>query len=338
MYFRLPITQGMTGSRKYILLAATILMIGSCKSKKKPSLSGQDPVEVGDFIEFFQPVKLSYTITDSIFKKKDRDSLLIAYEVFTQFVPDSILTPVFGKQAKVKVYPAGKVPVKDQGNYLFVKTVAGDKKAAYILYFNAKEQFIAGMPLLRSDKQNLTTQSMTLDRSYTITRISQRKNKDGSMSEGKDVYALNEAANNFMLIMTDALDDKLTELINPIDTFPRKHKFSGDYTTGKLNLVSIRDGRKTDRISFFIHFDKNNNLCTGEFKGEALIRSSTMAEYREGGDPCVLRFNFTSTSVTVKEIEGCGSRRGLRCTFNATYPKKKEPKPKATKKTTGKSK
>ncbi len=47
-----------------------------------------------------------------------------------------------------------------------------------------------------------------------------------------------------MLIMTDALDDKVTELTNPIDTFSRKQKYTADYGRGKMNLVSIRDGRK----------------------------------------------------------------------------------------------
>ena len=38
-----------------------------------------------------------------------------------------------------------------------------------------------------------------------------------------------QIARNFMLIMTDAMDDNVTELINPIDTFPRKHKLQADY-------------------------------------------------------------------------------------------------------------
>ena len=58
-----------------------------------------------------------------------------------------------------------------------------------------------------------------------------------------------------------------------------------------------------------------------------------LAEYRQGGDPCILQFRFSSTSVTVKELEACGSRRGLRCTFDGTYPRKKA---KSTKKSKGK--
>lgn len=99
-----------------------------------------------------------------------------------------------------------------------------------------------------------------------------------------------------MLIMTDALEDKVTELINPIDSFARKQKFTADYGSGKMNLVSIRDGRKKGMITFFIHFEKDNGNCTGELKGEAKMISNTMAEYKEAGQPCSIQFNFTSST------------------------------------------
>lgn len=303
-----------------------IALIAGCKQKKKPSLSGDEPVEVSDFIDFFQPLPLPVQFNDSILNKKEKDSLLIGYKVFTQFVPDSIINKTFGKGTKLKIYPLGKAAIPKAETYLFSKVIAGDKKAIFVLSFDNKQQFIAGMPVLRLDQQSSTLQSVTMDKRYTITKTVMRKNADGSMGEGKDVYVLNAAAKNFMLIMTDALDDKVTELINPIDTLPRKNKYSADYGTGKMNLVSVRDGRKTDRVTFFIHFEKNNGECTGELKGEAFLKSSAMAEYREDGDPCVLKFNFTSSSVTLTE-ESCGSRRGLKCSFDGSFPRKKYAKP-----------
>ena len=260
--------------------------------------------------------------------KKEKDSLLISYKVFTQFVPDSVIIKIFGKGVKPKIYALGKAEEPKAETYLFVKTVTSDKKAVLLLAFDKKQQFIAAMTALRPDANAATLQSVTMDRKYTITKTVLRKNANGSMSEGKDVYVLNAETKNFMLIMTDALEDKPTELINPIDTLPRKNKFSADYGSGKMNLVSIRDGRKNDRISFFIHFEKNNGNCTGELKGEALFRSSNTAEYREDGDPCILKFIFSSGSVALKEEEGCGSRRGLQCLFDGSFTRKREVKPK----------
>ena len=318
----------MFGIKKLALSLFALALLASCKHKKKPSLSGDEPVEVSDFIEFFQPVKLSYQLADSILPKKEKDSLLISYKIFIQFVPDTILNKVFGKGVKPKIYAMGRVEEPKAETYLFVKTVSKDKKAVFILAFDKKQKYITSIMALRPDASAATMQSVSMDRKYTITKTMLRKNADGTLSEGKDVYVLNAEGKNFMLIMTDALEDKPTELINPIDTLPRKNKFAADYGSGKMNLVSIRDGRKNDRISFFVHFEKNNAECIGELKGEAIFHSPNMAEYREAGDPCILKFIFSSGSVTLKEEGACGSRRGLQCVFDGSFPRKKEIKPK----------
>ena len=238
--------------KKYLPLLFVFACVIGCKHKK-PSLSGDEPVEISDFIEFFPAQKLPYIIADSTILKKEKDSLLISYKIFTQFVPDTLLIKAFGKNTNPKIYPLGQID-SEEGTYLFVKTLSGNNKAAYVICFDKKQQFIAGMRVLKPDQSASTLQSASIDRKYSITKTVMRKNADGSTSEGKDVYVLNADAKNFMLIMTDALEDKLTELINPIDTFPRKNKLSADYAKDKMNLVSIRDGKKNDRLLFFIHF------------------------------------------------------------------------------------
>ena len=119
--------------KKFLFCFIVLVFIAGCKQKKKPSLSGEEPVEVSDFIEFFQPVKLSYQFSDTILQRKEKDSLLISYKVFTQFVPDSVLSKVYGKGVKPKIYALGKAEVPKAETYLFVKTVTNDKKAVFIL-------------------------------------------------------------------------------------------------------------------------------------------------------------------------------------------------------------
>ncbi len=295
-------------------------------------MTGEDKVGVDDFIEFFQPLKLPFYYADSMMARKEKDTFLINHKVFTQFVPDSLLGVIYGKNVKPKIYALGKAEVPQAETYLFIKTVTADKKVIFILAFDRSEKYAAALASLRPDQSRATFQSMTMDKKYSITKTLQRKNADGSTSEGKDVYAFDRGANNFMLVMTDALEDKATELINPIDTLPRKNKWSADYSSGKMNLVSVRDGRRSDRISFFIHFEKNNGGCTGELKGEAIIRSSNTAEFRVAGDPCVLSFIFSSSSVRLKEAEGCGNHRGMQCLFDGSFAKEKEVKPQKNKK------
>jgi len=309
------------------MLAIALMVLPACKQKNKPSLSGEEPVEVSDFIDFFPAKNLPYTFGDTTINKKEKDSLLISQKVFSQFVPDSLMNKTFGKGAKLKVYPMGKIKGSDDQNYLFAKVIGGEKRSAFVFAFNKKDQLTDGIQLLYYGQYPNAQQTVGIDKSYSIIKTITRRNADGTFSDGKDVYGLDKESGKFMLIMTDPLDDKITDVTNPIEDFPKKNKYAADYGAGKLNLVAIRDGRKPDRVSFFIHFDKNDGACSGELKGEAIFTAASVAEYREGGDPCILRFTFSSSAVAVKEVEGCGAHRGLRCSFDGSFVRKKEPKP-----------
>ena len=311
------------------IIALFLLFLVSCSNKKKPSLTGDEPVEITDFINSFERATLPYEIADSILKRREQDSLLVGNKIFAQFVPDSILVKAFGKNAKPKIYLMKRVEVEKQETYLFVKTVSAEKRIVFILCFDNKNNFAAAMPLLKDDGLASTSQLVGIDRRFSIYRNTYLKKPDGSTAEGKEVYVFNSDAKQYMLIMTDALEDRVTEVINPIDTLPQKNKYAADYVKDKMNIVSIRDGGKPDKINFFIHFDRTNGECTGELKGTAVFTKPNMAVYRQAGDGCVLQLNFTTSSVSVKELEPCGSHRGVKCSFDGSYSRKREAKKKS---------
>lgn len=298
----------------------------ACRHEKKISLSGEEPVNIHDFIKSFQPLEVPYQVADTSVSKKRNDTTLISYKVFTNLVPDSVLTKLFNSE-KPRIYPLGRLSAPNEETYLFVKALTSQEKAVIMLCFDKKNNFVAGMPVLIPDANPATEQTSVLDKRYTISKNITRKNADGSISEGKNVYVLNEPAKSFLLIMTDALDAQSLELINPIESLPKKNKYSGDYSKDKKNIVSIRDNKRQGRITFFVHFERKNN-CTGELKGEASFTSGSTAVYRSDVDFCVLQFTFTPSSVSVLEKEGCGSHRGVECTFDGTFFKKKETKKK----------
>ncbi|HEY2720218.1 MAG TPA: hypothetical protein VGI82_00750 [Chitinophagaceae bacterium] len=321
---------------KFGLIAFALFTLLACSHKKKVSLSGEEPVKIGDFIKTFESATLPYQVADTSVIKKVTDTLLISYKVLNRFIPDSSLGKILGKSEKPKMYPLGRISSPDGISYLFVKTLSDDRKSIVLFCFDKKNNFITGMPVLVPDANPATQQFFSIDKHYTISKNISRKNPDGIIKEGKNVYVLNEPARSFLLIMTDALDEQKVELINPIESLPRKSKYSGDYEKDKWNLVSVRDDKKQGRIAFFVHFEKKNN-CTGEIRGEASFTSANMAVYRGGSDFCVLQFSFTSSSVTMTELEGCGSHRGVECVFEGTFPKKKEIKKKEIKKPVKKS-
>jgi len=300
-----------------------LLVLVACKGKKKASLSGDDPIEVSDFIDAFKPLEVPYLLSDSVtLSKKAGDSLWISYSVFNQFVPDTVLGKIYGKEKKLKIYPLGKVSQEE--NYLFAKAVAGNKINAFVICFDKKNKYITAMPAIIPDANPATRQYFNIDGKSTITKRTTRKNPNGITTEAKDVYILNPPTKSFLLIQTVNPDARMVEVINPIDTLPRKNKFSGDYGKDLKNIVSIRDNKKQGRMAFFIHLEKNNGDCIAELKGEANFVSANHATYHAGG-PCTIEFSFTSSSVTISE-QSCGAYRGMDCLFEGSYVKKKEPK------------
>ena len=313
---------------KILLLLVIVVVVASCKNKKT-KLADDDVVVIDEFIAFFPDVNLPYQLTDSLVNKKPTDSSTIGYKIFTQFVPDSVITSVFGSKTKPLIYPLGKSVVKNDATYVFVKAVSTNIRAGYILAFNKENKFVSAMPLLVPDKDPATIQSAILDKKYSLTSIIRQRNTEGMYDERKNVYILNNDAGVFTLILTDAgIPDDEQEIINPIDTFPRKNKFAGDYIKDKRNFISIRDGRNATELLFFTHFEKADGECTGELKGTATINGTKTALFRANGNPCVLEFTFGTNSVSMSEVEACGSYRDITCFFEGSFKRKKDTKPK----------
>ena len=97
---------------RFGLLLLLCFSLIDCTSKKA-NLAGDEPVEVDDFIESFQVLKLPYLISDTALSRKSVDSFLISKKIIQQFIPDSIYKHDFGKGSNPKFYALGRVPVKD---------------------------------------------------------------------------------------------------------------------------------------------------------------------------------------------------------------------------------
>ena len=318
---------------KILLLILFAVLLFSCNSKPA-SLSGEDvKVDVHDFIDYFQPLKLPYQVTDTILRRKEQEASLISYKVFTQLVPDSVITKYFGKELHPKLYAIGKVTVPKSESYLFIKAATASRRALYIVCFNKENKYAAARPVLYSDNEPGVSGIAAMDPKYTLTLTHQRKASDGQLFFKRDAYVFNED-NGFMLIMTESNETKtkVPPIYNPIDTFSHKHKFTGDYMQDKRNIISVRDGKDPSRILFFVHFEKEDGACKGELKGEAKFISPATARFRSNGDPCTVDLTFNPSGVAIKELEGCGNHRDIKCSFEGYFDRRATPKPKPTRK------
>lgn len=306
-------------------LALAILLTACGKNKKK--MSGQDEVDISDFIEFFDKVSLPVTITDTLLNKKNNDSTLISDTIFNQFVGDTIFQPLYGKRTP-KIYALGRFRNGDDAEtYLLLKT-AGQVNAVYALAFTPDNKYSANMILLADDKANREINRVVIDTKYTFNIVDQYKDPDGSTNEFSQVYAYNNAG-LFMMILQDGLPKgELMPILNPIDTLPMENKYSGNYGKDSRNFISIRDGKTPKDFLFFINLDKGaNSNCQAELKGEAVFVSKDSAVYTTKTDPCVIGFKFGAKNVRISEAVVCGNKRPADCSFNANYQRQKAGNP-----------
>lgn len=299
------------------------LVLFSCKSKKAETESG---FSYESFSDLFKTAQLPYQITDADVASM-KDTAMIRSAEFGKFIADSLKTKLFGRNAKIKYVALAKIKSAKNTIYYIVKAVTVNQRTALLLPFT-NGQYDAAFPFLVLDDDPTTTQVSSIDKSNGIVQSISQKKAGGTTAEGRNVYQYVPEAKTFTLLLTNPLNYK-AEVINPIDTLPRKNKLSADYVKDKKNFVSVRDGRSANQLMVFIHIEDGD--CTGEIKSEMLLTSPTTAVYRQSGDPCGLTLRFTSNSVTLKEEGGCGSRRGIDCSFDGTYPRKKA-KTKAAKK------
>ena len=309
----------------YFILLAAVLMV-SCKGGKK-SLSGDEPVKADDFFAAYSPVTLPTSYADTNILKK-LDTTNISYAVINQFVADTALQKITGKEhKKLAIHPVGIIN-KGNENYLLTAFTQNKKTKLYALVFDKDKKFKTSLELVGTKNDDGYIHSVSINKEPTFVISKEKITGDNQLMYTRQGLAYNDDAAIFLVVLNDSNEDlkKQNEILNPLDTLPRKSKYSGDYVQDKKNFVSVRDGKKANSYLFFIHFEKNDGGCTGELKGELTMVTENKAIFKESGDPCVIDFSFTGNTIKVKEQGSCGNHRGIRCYFNDEYKKKKEPK------------
>ena len=305
-----------------------LVMLLCCK-QKTASLSGDGPVDAKEFTNAFPPIALPYYAADTNVRTI-ADTLTISRAVFTQFIPDSSFQKFVNPDVEdLAIHPVGRIDRGDEKYYL--ATVTQKKKATLIAFLlDKKGKYLTALQLVSNKNGDDYTHSVVINREPTFT-VSREKKIDADVSHyTRNGYAYNSATGTFIKVVDDTNEDqkKIGIILNPIDTFAHKNKYSGDYAENKKNFISIRDGKNATSYIFFVHFEKDGGNCVGELKGDISMRSAAKGFYQENGDPCVIDFTFEDNEITMKEQGNCGNHRGIKCYFDDTFHKKKESKSK----------
>jgi len=307
--------------RSFCLL--TVLLF-SCNEEVPPKISDEG-LEVKAFLRAVPDWTLPVQLEEKDLTRAANDSQKIHLPTFKTYLSDSLFTETTLRSEKAGIYALGKVVAPDQSVYLFIQTIAGKRKCISVLYFDPKHVCMGFLSVLDTKQARPgISQSVRADSKYNFYRIEKKVLPDGSEWTGEKVYYFDPSGLPVMAVTNTNEDLSNIILGNPIDSFPALQKFSGDYSTDKQNLISVRDGRRNKTLQFFIHFSKRQGNCIGEIKGEADWVSKTLAVFRDPKSPCVIEFRFSPKSVSIRETTGCGSYRDIKCIFEGTYPKVKK--------------
>lgn len=312
-----------------IALCGVITSCGNNDGKDKQA--GDSTKGVTGLRAVFKETSAPYQLTDTALLKIT--PLKEPPYDFSVILGDSVLQHYLGKYSEIRFTPLAYLTKDTKENFYIMQVAAGKKKAAFLMVYSADGRFTASTPFLLPDEDPNTVQTTAIDKSFTITKTTVKREGAETVGEGKEVIAYEPSTKSFSVIMMDALADHPAVLVNPIDTFPKTNKLSGDYILNKKNMVAVRDGRHANQLLVFIHTENESGDCIGQMKGEFIITSSTTAAYRQGGDPCVLNLIFKGATVSINEETGCGNYRGLDCKLSGTFTRKKvqTPKPASTK-------
>jgi len=311
--------------KRFLLLLLAIGMLAACKSKKKTG-DGNEPMTFEDFQALFTPGALPYRLTPDTLQLKQPDSLRLDTAAM-RFLTDTLTKGDFSKSEPVKYFPLQRIS-GSAVNYMTVKAAGRSQSVGYLCFLDKKGKYLNRIRVASTGSADGTVTSLVID-SKNVVKISSEKKLSGSRSALKEDFYMVNPDGTVTLIMTNSNGPtNAGQIFNPIDTLPRKHKFSGDYTSGDMNIVSIRDGDDPKSFQFFITFSKDNGNCKGELSGKGHYIGGKKGEDKKKKTSCGIAFQFTGNRVSIREIGGCGAYRGIKCFFEGGFAKKVEKKKK----------
>lgn len=309
--------------RTFLLILGLLFFLFSCTESKK-DINTDESILSSDLIDAFPPKELPINFQQKDLKQKESDSLLVKASVVTKFIPDTLFSKELGRLKDVRFYRKARYKAEETGEtYLFLTAEKKEKKQVYLICFNEKDEFSAGMVLTENSNDARISHEGTLDKRLTILKNRTKQIGDGKMYYNKSAYVYN-AEGLFTLILTESnepVEDKV--VYNPIDSLPAKDPLSGNYARDKKNFVSVRDGSKKGKLLFFINISQSGGNCEGSLRGDMTQVKPKVFQYNKADDHCVIEFRFQGKSLQVRELEACGNHRGVRCSFDGNFQKKK---------------
>ncbi|EFX60222.1 hypothetical protein DAPPUDRAFT_278669 [Daphnia pulex] len=153
--------------------------LGLCETKVR-SVADED-LTIKDFLQLSPELKLPFAVHDSTLQKKEKDSTAINQKNY----------PV---TKQLKLFVLGKSTDAQKGNYVFIKSVAGNRKAVHLYYFNEKSNFTGSAKLLDNGPAAKPGRYVRIDSRYNISFIKEQRTPTGEYWTDETIYYMDAQA------------------------------------------------------------------------------------------------------------------------------------------------
>ncbi|MFT4203215.1 MAG: hypothetical protein QM610_04815 [Chitinophagaceae bacterium] len=304
---------------KYIW--GVFLFFALCSCHKKKSNQKKDLYKAETFFDVFKTLRFPYNVVDTAIASR-ADTTTIPTDVLKTRIPDSVSSKILNPHTIV--HPVGKIDLSEV-RYIVLSLHTGTKISWYVLTYDKQNKFVTYMPLLNNQYDDGYRHSLSINQEPTFTLGKTKKDSKDNKLYSNEGFGYNTATHQFMVVINDTNENlpESDKIYVSIDSLPKTFPFSGDYKQDKQNILVLRDGSRDGEYLFFYHFDKTDDdpSAKGEIKGKLKIVSENHAIYQQGGDPCVIDFNFKDKKVHVKEEGNCANYRGSNVQFDDTFTK-----------------
>jgi hypothetical protein len=313
--------------RNLLMIGFTFFLL-AC-GQNPANLTGESPVAITDFYKAFNSVSLPINIADSNVNEI-KEGKEIGRKLLGQYINASTLETILpNNDKKTTLFPLFKIE-KEGEHYLILKIKKQFKIEIGILVFSKENKFLAFKSIIEFKKEVRqvanNSKSLLINNEPSFLIFEKKINKDRNAFIEKTAWAF--TAGSFQIIFVDSEQKKGgNSIINPIDTLSTNNTFSGNYALNEKNFISLRDNGTPNKYQFFLHTESNKGACIGELKG-LLNFNKNIATYSEKGDACQIDFVIKGNNISIKENGNCGNHRGLDCSFDESFSRKKKPKKK----------
>ena len=304
---------------KYLLGIILLFTIASCKTKKnKPK---KDLYKAETFFDAFKTLRFPYTATDTALASR-ADTTTIPSETLTKYLPDSITSKVLANNSVI--HPVGKID-NATNRFIIISVQKSKETRWFVIAFDNKNKFLSYLPLISNQTEDSYRHTLNINQEPTFTIGKSKKDDKDNILYTNQGYGYNAQSHQFNLVINDSNENlpEKDKIYVSIDTLPKTFPFSGNYEKDKHNILVLRDGSRPNEYLFFYHFDKSDDdpSAKGEIKGKLKMVGTNSAIYQQGGDPCVMDFNFKNNKIKVKEEGNCANYRGSNIQFDDTFSK-----------------